>query len=104
MAEANLLSRTNSFMCRSASFGFGSNVSMWLGPPSISRKMQALAFAGTICGFAARTPARARSLARSAVKATPPRPYPRRYMNWRRSIDIHKLVGVEEDEAEIGRA
>src|SRR5580765_5398105 len=32
-------------MCSSASFGFGSNVSIWLGPPSMNRQMQAFAWA-----------------------------------------------------------
>src|SRR5262245_48782546 len=37
-------------MCSSASFGLGSNVSRWLGPPSMNRKMHAFALAGK-CGF-----------------------------------------------------
>ena len=74
MADANLLSRVNSFMCSSASFDFGSNVSIWLGPPSMRRKMQALALAAAIGALAASAPARARSCASSAVNANPPNP------------------------------
>src|ERR1043166_831423 len=38
----------------SLSFGFGSKRSMWLGPPSMKRKITLLAFAGKCPDFAAR--------------------------------------------------
>ena len=41
MAEANLSLRTNSCMWIWVSLGLGSKVSMWLGPPSMVRKMHA---------------------------------------------------------------
>ena len=46
MADFCSPSLTNSCRWTSRSFGFGSKVSMWLGPPSIVRKMHRLALAG----------------------------------------------------------
>src|SRR5262249_60923921 len=84
MFETNFVrSLTNSFICSSRSFGFGSKVSMCEGPPSINRNIQALALAGRCGGFGA-SPSNAdfglriaelagASRARKDEKATPPR-------------------------------
>ncbi len=65
-------SRTNSWRCSSASFGFGSKVSMCDGPPSIIRKMQFFAFAGKCPAFGA-SGFLFSSAASSDVNATLPR-------------------------------
>jgi hypothetical protein len=74
-------SRTNSLRCRSASFGFGSKVSMCDGPPSIIRKMQLFAFVARCPGFGASGPAdelaACNSRERRVVKATLPMLAPR---------------------------
>src|SRR5215813_13976228 len=85
MFETNFVrSLTNSFICSSRSFGFGSKVSMCEGPPSINRNIQALALAGRCGGFGA-SPSNAdfglriaeladASRASKDESATPPRP------------------------------
>src|SRR5262245_49982089 len=85
MAYCILSVRLNSLRCNSASLGFGSKVSMWLGPPSIMRKMQALAFASA-CGFfgASGEAVRFSSAASRAEKATLPSEAPRPYRASRR--------------------
>src|SRR5258708_37792257 len=111
MADANLSWRTNSVMCICESFGFGSNVSMWLGPPSMVRKMQALAFAGWCVA------ACSRSCCRSAVRAMLPSPALEPKINWRRlcckvpaltlgaiwesSVNIQELVGIHQHQGQV---
>src|SRR5215207_6733909 len=82
MADCILSVRVNSLRCKSASFGFGSNVSMWLGPPSIIRKMHAFALA-VACGPAARFS----SAASSAVHDEPHESRPRQGSGFRPSPD-----------------
>src|SRR5215467_15276804 len=99
MAEANLSLRTNSVMCSFSSLGLGSNVSRWLGPPSMVRKMHALALAGICCGLGESTPARARSCSSSAESATDPIPLSRvRRLNL---IDIYEFVGIKQRERQV---
>src|SRR4051794_39786152 len=69
-------------MCSSASFGLGSNVSMWLGPPSMNRQMQAFALAAWCAGFGESGPAAVlkppsahSSELNAAVPSDRPRPY-----------------------------
>ena len=47
---------------------------LWLGPPSMVKKMQAFAFAGICCGLGDNTPARAWSEWSRAESATDPIP------------------------------
>src|SRR5262249_43218775 len=57
--------------------GLGSNVSRWLGPPAMNRKITAFAFAGTWGSFAASgspPPARTCSPSRSEARARPLKP------------------------------
>src|SRR4051812_2629630 len=117
MADFIFPSRTNSWRCSSASFGFGSKVSMCDGPPSIIRKMQFFAFAAKWPGWGASGLAFA-SARSSDVKATLPMLAPRPYRNSRRVgackarapaqgkkglVDISEVVGVEDHEAHVGQ-
>jgi hypothetical protein len=70
-------SRTNSWRCSSASFGFGSKVSMCDGPPSIIRKMHAFALASGECPALGASGFFFASAARSEVNATLPSEAPR---------------------------
>src|SRR5262245_56333120 len=94
---------------------------MWLGPPSMRRKMQLFARARKwpgrgASGSAAAAPpsARAASAASSQLRATEPSPAPswkmtsRRLVSWgagsalMRSLEVDELIGIDEDEAEVG--
>src|SRR5262245_37328524 len=94
--------------------GLGSNVSKWLGPPAMNRKMTARALAGRWGGFAASGSAgaaRACSWSKSAASARPPKPQKASRMNSRRervgrawgqaSGDIQELIEVEQREGEF---
>src|SRR5262249_18067718 len=94
--------------------GWGSNVSRWLGPPAMKRKMTARALAGRWGGFAASGSAGAAwacSWSKSAASARPPKPQKASRINSRRervgrtwgraSGDIQELIEVEQREGEF---
>ena len=61
----------------SANFGFGSKVSIWLGPPSMVKKMHDLALAFSIGGFdssADETPSAVRRLLKAMAPMLDPNP------------------------------
>jgi hypothetical protein len=70
---------------RLRSSGFGSNVSRWLGPPSMNRKMTDFALAGKCVGFGANGEAVRSSAAAIADRASAPNPPPARRRKSRRS-------------------
>src|SRR5438552_13746553 len=81
---------------------------MWLGPPSIIKKITLRAFAGKCPGLAASGPFASAAPARSsrvsmAVNATLPKLAPSEYSHSRhdRSIDVNKLIGVHQHQADV---
>src|SRR5581483_10952618 len=76
---------------------------MWLGPPAMVRKMQALALAGRCGGFGASGPGAGglSSACNMALRATVPRVAPRPNSSSRRSVDINELVGVHQHQAQV---
>src|SRR5688572_26424659 len=84
-------------MCSSRSFGLGSNVSMWLGPPSINRKMQAFALAAWCGCLGDKIPAW------SADSATLPSPQEVWKMKSRRDglVNISELVSIQQNQRAV---
>src|SRR5579872_6813778 len=118
-AKGNISGMAMAFFVRA---GLCSNVSTWLTPPDMNKKMQRLA-AGGKCGFfgesgLASAPGGAAGRASSAsidANASAPMPFSERRSTSRRgikgrfslsiaSIDIHKLVQVEQHAAQSGQS
>src|SRR5436190_13508329 len=90
------------------SSGLGSNVSMWLGPPAMNRKMTDLAFASLGDDLAASGfPAAPQVWSHNDANASEPKPQKASRKNSRRAgqksglIDIKKHVEVEYGEGEF---
>src|SRR5437868_6499992 len=99
--------------------GFGSNVSMWLGAPTMNRKMTDLAFAGKCCGLGARGFTRIAAMPSRSSKycsASAPKPWAARVNTSRRVMagrmwptasfseslrGINELVAIKKRQAEI---